>query len=289
MYKLSEVVKTADWKSEKHVPVIEAPATAKVGEYFNVTVTVGKEIPHPNTTEHHMAWIAVHFVPADGKVFVSGLSEGPTPGITVNGMPAAYSTADGVTVDASVPAVSLPALGPGDLAAYPGAVITLTDGGTGPALTLSADSAAALIRNPSATPASVDLGGRTLTVGRLSATAALTLSNGTVAPPRRHPDAHRPGHRRHRARSRHRCRQIRHGHRDAPRERPHDRRDIGWRARVCCRREHDQRAPRPFRLRDTDQDRPRLVRAHQRQPRFSWRHHRRAGHPAAGGRVRPRV
>ncbi|MDD2461336.1 MAG: hypothetical protein PHT98_09695, partial [Kiritimatiellae bacterium] len=122
-------------------------------------------------------------VPADGKVFVSGLSEGPTPGITVNGMPAAYSTADGVTVDASVPAVSLPALGPGDLAAYPGAVITLTDGGTGPALTLSADSAAALIRNPSATPASVDLGGRTLTVGRLSATAALTLSNGTVAPP----------------------------------------------------------------------------------------------------------
>ena len=68
MYKLSEVVHTADWKSEKHVPVIEAPATAKAGEYFNVTVTVGKEIAHPNTTEHHIAWIAVHFIPTDGKV-----------------------------------------------------------------------------------------------------------------------------------------------------------------------------------------------------------------------------
>ena len=68
MYKLGEVVKTADWKSEKHVPVIEAPATVKANEYFNVTVTVGKAIAHPNTTEHHIAWIAVHVIPEGCKV-----------------------------------------------------------------------------------------------------------------------------------------------------------------------------------------------------------------------------
>ena len=67
MSKLSEYVKSADWKSEKHVPVIECPDTVKAGEWFAVNVTVGKEIAHPNTTEHHIAWIAVHFLPAGGK------------------------------------------------------------------------------------------------------------------------------------------------------------------------------------------------------------------------------
>ena len=124
---------------------------------------------------------SLDIVPAAGKIFATGLSEGPIPGVTVNGFPAAYSNADGVTADAAVPTVTLPALGPGDLASCPGCVITLIDGGTGPALTLSADSSAVLVRNPSSTPAAVDLGGRTLTVGGLDATAALTLSNGTVA------------------------------------------------------------------------------------------------------------
>ncbi len=63
---LSEYVKTADWKSEKHVPVIGAPEVVKPGEPFEVEVAVGKEIPHPNTVEHHIAWIALHFV-ADGS------------------------------------------------------------------------------------------------------------------------------------------------------------------------------------------------------------------------------
>lgn len=70
MSKLSEYVHSADWKTEKHVPVIEAPATAKAGEMFNVTVTIGKEIPHPNTTEHFIAWIALHFIPEGGKFSV---------------------------------------------------------------------------------------------------------------------------------------------------------------------------------------------------------------------------
>jgi len=67
MNKLSEYVKTADFKSEKHVPVIESPDTVKAGEWFTIGVTVGKEIAHPNTTEHHIAWIAVHFLPAGSK------------------------------------------------------------------------------------------------------------------------------------------------------------------------------------------------------------------------------
>ena len=68
MNKLGELVKTADWKSEKHVPVIDAPATVKAGELFNISVVVGKEIAHPNTTEHHIAWIALHFIPDGAKV-----------------------------------------------------------------------------------------------------------------------------------------------------------------------------------------------------------------------------
>lgn len=67
MSKLSEFVKSADFKSEKHVPVIECPESVKAGEWFTISVTVGKEIAHPNTTEHHIAWIAVHFAPAGGK------------------------------------------------------------------------------------------------------------------------------------------------------------------------------------------------------------------------------
>ncbi|MCE5248759.1 class II SORL domain-containing protein [bacterium] len=45
---------------EKHVPVIDAPAAAKIGEPFNVTVTVGKVVPHPNTVEHHIKWIHLY-------------------------------------------------------------------------------------------------------------------------------------------------------------------------------------------------------------------------------------
>lgn len=57
----------ADWKKEKHVPAIELPDTIKAGEPFLVTVSVGKEIPHPNTTEHHIRWIDVYFKPEGGK------------------------------------------------------------------------------------------------------------------------------------------------------------------------------------------------------------------------------
>ncbi len=64
MKQFNDLVKTADWKQEKHVPVIEA---GKNGETINVKVSVGKEIAHPNTTAHHIAWIELYFTPDEGK------------------------------------------------------------------------------------------------------------------------------------------------------------------------------------------------------------------------------
>lgn len=60
-------VQKDDWKKEKHMPVIELPAQVKAGEAFQVTVSIGKEIPHPNTTEHHIAWIDLYFHPEGEK------------------------------------------------------------------------------------------------------------------------------------------------------------------------------------------------------------------------------
>ena len=68
MAELKELFQSADWKKEKHVPVIEAFAQVKKGEFFQIKITVGKEIPHPNTTEHHIRWIEAYFL-ADGEKF----------------------------------------------------------------------------------------------------------------------------------------------------------------------------------------------------------------------------
>ena len=62
-----DVMQSADWKSEKHVPAIGAPASVKAGEFFNVEVNVGKELAHPNTTEHHIRWIILYFQPEGVK------------------------------------------------------------------------------------------------------------------------------------------------------------------------------------------------------------------------------
>jgi len=67
MADFSERIQKADWKKEKHVPVIEAPDKVKADELFQVKVTLGKEIAHPNTTEHHIRWISVFFHPDGGK------------------------------------------------------------------------------------------------------------------------------------------------------------------------------------------------------------------------------
>ena len=68
MRQLGELFQTADWKAEKHVPVIECADRVKAGELFTVKVTLGKEVAHPNTTAHHIRWISVYFHP-DGEKF----------------------------------------------------------------------------------------------------------------------------------------------------------------------------------------------------------------------------
>ena len=63
MSQLGEQIQTDDWKTEKHVPVIDCPDQAPPGEFFDVKVSLGKAIDHPNTTEHHIRWIKLYFRP----------------------------------------------------------------------------------------------------------------------------------------------------------------------------------------------------------------------------------
>jgi superoxide reductase len=67
MAKFGEQFQTDDWKNEKHVPVIECLDAVKAGEMFEIKLSVGKQVPHPNTTEHHIRWIQVYFHPEGEK------------------------------------------------------------------------------------------------------------------------------------------------------------------------------------------------------------------------------
>lgn len=83
---IEDLFQSADWKKEKHVPVIECPDSVKAGEVFHVTLSVGKEIPHPNTTEHHIAWIELYFHPEGDKFpYQVGHFEFTAHGATVQG------------------------------------------------------------------------------------------------------------------------------------------------------------------------------------------------------------
>lgn len=87
MIDISKIIQSADWKKEKHTPVIEAPEKIKKGENFKVTVSVGKEIAHPNTTEHHIAWIDVYFHPEGEKFpYHIGRFEFLSHGASTNGL-----------------------------------------------------------------------------------------------------------------------------------------------------------------------------------------------------------
>jgi superoxide reductase len=66
--KIGDFYQSADWKTEKHVPVIDCPDEVKAGEMFEVKLSIGKEVTHPNTTEHHICWIRLYFHP-DGDKF----------------------------------------------------------------------------------------------------------------------------------------------------------------------------------------------------------------------------
>jgi len=83
MEKFDELLQRADWKSEKHVPVIEV--LEKSGK-VKVWVSVGKEISHPNKTEHHIVWIEVYFKPEGSKFpYMVGKSDFVAHGASVEG------------------------------------------------------------------------------------------------------------------------------------------------------------------------------------------------------------
>lgn len=67
MPKMGYLFQSADWKTEKHVPVIECPDEVGADAIFAVKVSLGKEVAHPNTTEHHIRWIQLFFKPAGDK------------------------------------------------------------------------------------------------------------------------------------------------------------------------------------------------------------------------------
>ncbi len=58
---------SGDWKGEKHVPIIHAPDKVRAGENFELKVSVGDDIPHPNSLEHYIAWAKVYFIQEAGK------------------------------------------------------------------------------------------------------------------------------------------------------------------------------------------------------------------------------
>lgn len=68
MSTIGEWIKSDDFKNEKHVPVIEVSGKPTSGEQVTVSVTVGKEIPHPNIPDHFIQWIKLYYAEEGGKV-----------------------------------------------------------------------------------------------------------------------------------------------------------------------------------------------------------------------------
>ena len=74
--RLGELVKTAAAEGkEKHVPVIELVDGGRA-----VKITVGREVPHPNTVEHHIKWIMLFGVRGGVAVHIATFDLGPTYG-----------------------------------------------------------------------------------------------------------------------------------------------------------------------------------------------------------------
>jgi superoxide reductase len=67
MTNIGSFIQEADWRKEKHSPLIEGPDAVSAGEIFELTVGLSPEIVHPNTTEHHISWITLYFHPEGAK------------------------------------------------------------------------------------------------------------------------------------------------------------------------------------------------------------------------------
>jgi len=74
--RIGDILKTADVEGkEKHVPVIEIGKGKGEAGADIVHVIVGKEVPHPNTVEHHIAWVELYGVKKEGQVISLGRAE----------------------------------------------------------------------------------------------------------------------------------------------------------------------------------------------------------------------
>lgn len=83
---IKDLFQTADWKKEKHVPVIEVSDKLKKGDVVVISACVGKEIAHPNTTEHHICWVELCFLPKGEKFpYEIGRAEFNAHGASVEG------------------------------------------------------------------------------------------------------------------------------------------------------------------------------------------------------------
>jgi len=79
--KLGDLIKGgAQEGKEKHVPTIELVECKECGGR-GVKVTVGEEVAHPNTVEHHIKWIALFGVKNGVAVHIATFALGPTYGI----------------------------------------------------------------------------------------------------------------------------------------------------------------------------------------------------------------
>lgn len=66
--KFGDIVKSMDAEGrEKHVPAIEIGKGRRIDDVDVVQVVVGRDVPHPNTAEHHIAWIELYGVKKDGQ------------------------------------------------------------------------------------------------------------------------------------------------------------------------------------------------------------------------------
>lgn len=52
---------------KKHTPIIEAPARASEGEFFDVGIEVGKLLKHPNENAHFIQWVELY----SGDTFIT--------------------------------------------------------------------------------------------------------------------------------------------------------------------------------------------------------------------------
>ena len=86
MSEFKDIVQTGDWANEKHVPLITIEGAIVKGEPINVRVATGREIPHPNTTAHHIDWLEAYFLPDKEKFpYLLGRFEFSAHGASVKG------------------------------------------------------------------------------------------------------------------------------------------------------------------------------------------------------------